>query len=475
MNLSIANVISISVATPQTGLGQYNTSNLAIFTAETFDSGTFGSAGYKIYLGPTEVASDFGTDSKTYKMALGVFSQQPNILLGGGYLVVIPFTTAVHHFALSGVPASGSFTLAFTQGTTAAIQWNDNAAAIQTKIRAVAGLEQAVVTGALSSQAIDIALKGVYGPETLPTVGGSGLSTSGPVAITITPTTTTAGESFADAITRTVGLVEYFGLIASEMFDESNTTDAAAVVQALNKLVFFVSNDSAAIEVNGIFDLVRLATDTHSRCLYYGSDTLVDALIMGASYAGLGLSTNFSGSNTTQTMHLKSLNGVIPDPSMTQTLLNKALAAGADTYVSIQGVPKVFCSGANDFFDNQYNLGAFAGALQVALFNALATTNTKIPQTEGGMDVLKSAARAVCEQYVSNQFLAPGVWTNPTTFGNQANLLLNVSQRGYYIYSSPISQQSPADRADRKAPLVQIAAKYAGAIHSATVIVYVNP
>jgi hypothetical protein len=173
-------------------------------------------------------------------------------------------------------------------------------------------------------------------------------------------------------------------------------------------------------------------------------------------------------------MHLKDLITIQPDPSMTQTLLNKAQAAGADVYASFQGVAKVFTSGANDFFDQVYNLQWFVGALQVAGFNYLAQSSTKVPQTEAGMDGLKGAYRAVCEQAVTNQYSAPGAWNSPTTFGNQADLLQNIAQRGYYIYSVPVAQQLQVDRAARVAPLVQIALKEAGAIQKSTVIVNVN-
>lgn len=473
--LSIANVIDVSVATPQTGLGNYNTSNVGLFSDEPYDAETFGDAGYKIYLSPDDVATDFGTASVTYQQSLALFSQQPNILLGGGYLVIMPFNEAIQSLALSGVPASGSFTLNYgAAGTTAAINWNDTASAIQVKVRALTGFSDAVVTGTLASESIQIDLQGVYGPVSLPTVGGSGLQTSVPAAITITASATQVGETLTAAINRTLGLVQYFGVMGSLVFPQTDMLAAAAVIQTLNKVAFFASFEAADVAPGGMLDLLTTGGFSQSRGLFY-DDVALSALQFMAAYVGLGLSTNFSGSNTTQTMHLKSLSGIQPDPNITQTILNDAQTAGADCYISIQGVPKVFISGANQFFDNVYNLQWFAGAIQVAGFNALAQTNTKIPQTENGMDIFKGALRAVCEQAITNQFLAPGSWTSPTTFGNQADLLLNVLQRGYYIYSVPISQQSPADRADRKAPLTQIAIKYAGAIQSADVIVNVNP
>lgn len=374
MNLAITNIINISVAQTPAGLGAYNTSNLAIISSDT-PGVSFGDDDYKIYKEPAEVATDFGSNSDTYKMALGVFGQAPNILAGGGYLVVFPIEPS---------------------------------------------------------------------------------------------------ETLAEAITRTTPIVSYFGVMSTQIESEADTLDAAAVIQTLNKVGFFVQRDEDEVETGGILDQLRTGGLYKSRGLYYGSDTDVGALVMQASYAGRALSVNFSGSRTTLSMNLKDLSGVQPDPSMTQSIYNKAKLAGADIYASIQGVPKVLSFGANKFFDQVYNLGWFVGALEVAGFNYLAQTATKVPQTEQGMDGLKGAYRDVCQQASDNLYVAPGRWTSPTTFGNQQDLLDNVAQLGYYIYSAPIASQLQVDREARVAPLVQIAIKEAGAIHSSSVLIYVN-
>lgn len=472
MELSISNVVNISVAQAQSGLGEYNTSNLALFTSEVYGGG-FGSDGYKIYLDPSEVATDFGTSSRTYLEALAIFSQQPNILAGGGYLVIIPTIVEVQNVAFSGVPASGTFVLNYGALPSAAINWNDTAAQIQTKLRAIAGLEAVVVTGSMGTS-LNITFNGVLANIAVLTASSVTLQTSAPAAITPTITQTTAGESLATAIARTEDLVQYFGIIASDLINETDGLAAAAVVQAMNKILFLVSRTEADVDPAGYLDLLRSGGFYKTRGLFYGADNDTDSLVMAASYAARGLSVDFSGSNTTLTMHLKDLSGVQPDPSMTQTILQKCIDAGADTYVSLQGVSKVFCSGENRFFDQVYNLLWLVGALQVAGFNFLAQSSSKIPQTEAGMDGLKGAYRNVCEQAVSNQYSAPGSWTSPVTFGNQSDLLANISQRGYYIYSAPISQQAQAAREARQAPLVQIALKEAGAIQSSNVIVNIN-
>lgn len=374
MQLPISNIINISVIESPVGISAFNTSNLAIFSSDVAGEG-FGTDGYKIYFTATDVAIDFGTDSNTYKMALGVFSQQPNILSGGGYLVVILLEPS---------------------------------------------------------------------------------------------------ETLDAAITRTQGLVQYFGIMSTQIENQTNMLAAAAVVQSLNAIAFFVQTSSATVVEGGSLDLLRQGNFTQSRGLYYGGTT-VEALVMMASYAGRGLSVNFAGSNTTLNMQLKQLAGVLPDASITGTIWTNAQAAGADVYPSWQGTPGVGTSGANDFFDNQYNLQAFIGNMQAAGFNYLLQAATKVPQTEAGMAGLKGAYASVCQQFVSNQYLAPGTWTSPTTFGNQQDLYDNISQYGYYIYSSPIATQLQANRAAREAPLVQIAIKLAGAINTSDVVIYVNP
>lgn len=374
--LAISNIINISVSQTPQGIGQYNTSNLALFTRDVYDPVSFGSLGYKIYLEPTEVATDFGSSSVTYKMALAVFSQKPNILQGGGYLVIIPFTSS---------------------------------------------------------------------------------------------------EELSDAILRTKDLVQYFGVMQAEIDSQTYTLTAAQTIQALNKIAFFGSHDILDIAPGGTFDLFRTTGYTQSRGLFYLSDdTDLNALLFQAAYASRALSTNFDGSNTTQTMQLKDLVGIDADSGLTQTYYQQCQDCGADVYASIQGVSKVLTSGENSFFDDVYNLQWFVGALQVAGFNALAQSSTKVPQTESGVRILKTAYRRICEQAVTNQYVAPGSWNDPTTFGNQADFFDNIEQRGYYIYSQPVSQQLPSERAARVAPLIQIAIKEAGAIHSSDVIVYVN-
>ena len=285
-NLSITNVVNISVATAQTGVGAYNTSNLALFSDEPF-VGSFGSLGYQIYLSPQQVAVDFGTSSKTYQMAVAVFSQQPNILSGGGYLVVIPLVTAVQTLALSAVATAGSFVMNIAGSATASILFSDTAAVIQTKIQAVSGLSAVTVTGSIASQSLVVSLKGLYGVQSAITFSSNTLTP----ATTVIITNTTVGQTMAAAITAAYGIVQFFGILSTHTVAEIGQTDllaAAAVAQTLNVISFWVSYNQADIAVGGMLDLLRSGAFTQSRGLYYGSNasTTLAQVLAGVQYAG---------------------------------------------------------------------------------------------------------------------------------------------------------------------------------------------
>ncbi|AWI10311.1 DUF3383 family protein [Ereboglobus luteus] len=386
--IDITNVIQIDVSTPPAGLSSYNINNLAYFTKETPINAP--DAGYAVYLTPSAVASDWGTNSAVYKASVAIFSQSPNILTGGGAFIVILMEDA---------------------------------------------------------------------------------------------------ELLATAIERTKNLVYYSGILTGfdpwvtansdaetpVVADYDEAIAASNAVQSVNKILFLASPELDALGSNGIFAQIKAANNTHTRMLLYTVENAsVNHRLMAAAYAGRAMSTNFSGSNTTATMHLKDLATITPDPLINETVITDCRRIGPDVYVNIAGLPKVFASGANDYFDNVYNLNWFKGAMEVAGFNVLATTSTKVPQTEPGMSLLKGAYRLVCEQALANGFISPGSWNSPELFGDPESLRRNVLERGYYIYSQPVNEQPQADREARKAPLIQIAIKFAGAIHSTNLIIYIN-
>ena len=88
--IPVSNVVNVSLLAPGPGLSLPNMSALAIVTQAAKPGSWTGSQTYAIYRDPTAVADDWGTSSDMAAMATAVFSQSPNLLTGGGYLVIIP-------------------------------------------------------------------------------------------------------------------------------------------------------------------------------------------------------------------------------------------------------------------------------------------------------------------------------------------------------------------------------------------------
>jgi hypothetical protein len=380
--IDISNVINVSVTSAGVELGVPNINTAALFSQET-PTGWGSGQTYGVYKTASDVATDFGSTSSAFAIATNFFAQNPNPLLTGGYLVVVPRETS-------------------------------------------------------------------------------------------------SSETTQAAILRTKDTIYYYGiLIDEEMSNATAFANLCAYVQSIDKMFFYATSDITQLTTGSMCDLVRSAGQTSCRMLYYGV-TLYNGAntkqtqMFASAYAGRALSVDFSGSKTAATMNLKQLQNIVSDTTMNQTYLTQAQAAGIDVYVNIGGVAGLFTSGMNEFFDYVYNLKWVKFALQTYGFNYLAGTNTKIPQTEDGMNGLKDAYRQACTQAVTAGVSAPGSWTSPDTFGDPVSLRRNIEKIGFYIYSAPVADQSSTDRAARNAPLIQIALKLAGAIHSSSVIVNVN-
>jgi hypothetical protein len=492
MTVSITNVINISLtATPQ-GLAEDNVNSLALFTTETPSN----IDPFRVYLNASEVAADYGTGSTAAAMANAIFSQSPNILSGGGRLVTIPLigsnSATQGDFASADIAVNLAAIQAVADGDirvvlngndldltgldfTGASDFGDIATILQSKLTDV------IVTS--KATGFDLFSKKVGTASTvdlvqLPAGSGTDLSvvglfnTAGGVA---TAGGNAVGETLVDAIARTEEDAQYVGVITDLEMEDAVIKTTATAIQAKDMIFvhqFFSTEDLEP--TTGICSQIKDATETKSRCVFYSVDP-INANLAKSAYAGRAFSVNFAGSNTTSTMNLKSLVGIQPDIAVNQTILNKAEIAGADVYVNMSSLGVVLSNGANSFFDSVYNAQWFKFALEVALFNYLRQTNTKIPQTESGMNGLKGAAAKVADRGVNNQMIGVGLtWNSAETFGIPEDLKRNVTDKGYYIYSLPIAKQPQVDRDARKAPLVQIAIKEAGSIHSSDTIVVIE-
>ena len=89
--LSINNIIRVSVQGVERSIGVKNVNELALFTTESPNT----TDPFIIAIDPSTVAEAYGTSSLTAKMANNVFAQNMNPNSGRGYLAVIPLQNAV--------------------------------------------------------------------------------------------------------------------------------------------------------------------------------------------------------------------------------------------------------------------------------------------------------------------------------------------------------------------------------------------
>lgn len=485
--LPVSNIINVTIQQTPSGLAERNVNALALFTTEAPSNGEE----YGIYISPAQVADIYGTASVTAAMANAIFGQTPNIRSGNGHLVVIPMQGAVSatrgNFVTANIAANISSLDGVVDGDIRVVVDGDNVDLTGLDFTGVTSLEQ--VAAILQSKLVDVTVsatdtqitfesKTVGASSSVDVVtlsGGSGTDLAGAGLLNAAGGTDTAGvdasgESLQDAITRTTDTVSYTGIITNLEMEDDVVLPLSAFIQARDKIL--LHHFSALSALGGVIADVQQAGNTKTRCILYTD--AAQANLCKAAYAGRAFSVNFNGSDTMMTMNLKQLATILPDRGISQTTYVNANAAGADLYVSYDGVPSVYSTGGNDFFDNVYADLALKFALETAGFNHLRQTNTKVPQTERGMSGLKGAYAIVMKRFVTNGCLAGGSWASPETFGDPEIFKQNVLEAGYYIYSQPVTQQNQAEREQRKAPLVQIAAKRAGAIHTSDVIVVVN-
>lgn len=192
-----------------------------------------------------------------------------------------------------------------------------------------------------------------------------------------------------------------------------------------------------------------------------------------ASMFGRLLTVDFEAQNSTLTLMWKQEPGVTPE-ILTSTQADTLDAKRYNYLAQFNNNSSTLVGGrmfGPAFIDEIFGMDAFANRIQTDLYNLMTTTPTKIPQTDPGVHQLVTTVQASCEAYVNNGFIAPGVWTSQ---GFGILKTGDTLSKGYYVYAPPVAIQPSADRAARKSPTIQVAAKEAGAIHDVIVSVLVN-
>lgn len=192
-----------------------------------------------------------------------------------------------------------------------------------------------------------------------------------------------------------------------------------------------------------------------------------------ASLFGRAFTVDYTGTNVVIDLMFKQEPDVVAE-TLTQSQANTLQAKQCNVFINYINNTSIIQYGNVSSEIPIYiiqGLDAFANGIQTSCYNVLYTSPTKIPQTDAGVNQLTNAITGVCQQFVGNGLLAGGTWNAPG-FGSlvQGQYL----KAGYYIYATPIALQSESQRITGAAPPIQVAAKLAGSVRSADILVSVN-
>ena len=459
----------------------------------------------RIYSNTEGIASDFGTTAPEYLWAQEFFSQSPT-----------PSRLQVGRWAqtaTAGILHGASLTPAqrllsnFTGITTGAFKVSIDGSlksigslsfASATNLNGIAStIQAALVTGGATGATvtwdavnfrfnIQSGTTGTGSSVSYATAPASGTDISVLLGLSATPTNTgsTADVPVAGIAAETLlSCVENFGNLFGDWYMlsvASGTTPAdadhiavAGYIQSAGqpRTYWITSQNTAAYDSTQTSDLGSVLDSLdYDRTEIDFSSTNAYA---SASIMALFATIQYSGSDTTITGKFKQQPGVIAE-ALSENQAAVLKSKNYNVYALYQNgvaITQEAVMANGTFIDSRINADWLANYIQTNAFNLLVS-NPKIPQTDAGMSLLKANMTASLQQSVVNGYIAPGVW-NAAGFGalNEGDMLPD----GFYVYAPLVASQSEVDRAARKSVPFQIAAKEAGAVHSANISITVNP
>ncbi len=266
---------------------------------------------------------------------------------------------------------------------------------------------------------------------------------------------------------------KWYGLFIANTITDDEVLAVAEQIQSdsVSRIYAHTTQNTAVLDADNNTDIAsRLkAAFLGTTCVQYSSQSPYAAV----SILGRAFTVNFAGWRTTITIKFKQEPGIVAE-TLTQTQALTLQAKNCNVFVNYDNDTAILQEGVMcnaDFFDERHGLDWLQNYVQTNYYNRLYTSATKVPQTDEGITDLLTNVEASLAQGADNGLIAPGVWGGDS-FGALSNG--DMLTKGYYTYAPPIAQQAQAEREARKAPVMQVAIKLAGAVHFGDVIINVN-
>lgn len=456
---------------------------------------------FRPYTSLAAVATDFGTTAPEYLAAAAFFGQSPQpaqCYIGrwaktatSGILVGGPFNTAQQAALLTTLQgiSTGSMDISIdgTQKTLSALNFSailNLAAAAAVIATALAGAATCTWNSVYGYFQIESSTTGASSSVSYASPEGSGVDVSADLQLTAAtgaqaPVPGIVAETPVECATvmATISNAWYmlgFAPAAAGDITDSEYQAVAAFIEASSpaRVFGYTTQEAAALTSTDTTSLPYvLAGLKYNRTMgQYSSYSLYAHFSMFGRLA----TVNYDAANSTITMMFKQEPGITAE-NLQESQAQALKAKNCNVYVAYSNSTVLLQWGtmaSGQYIDVIVGADWLANSVQTNVFNALYTAPTKIPQTDPGVHILVTAAEQSMVASVNNGYVAPGVW-NSTGFGalQQGQVLA----KGYYIYQPSVASQTEAQRETRAAPVMQIAAKLAGAIHSANVQLNINP
>ena len=472
LNFASATNLNGVASTLQTALAALSAGTTVTWNGQyfTITSGTTG-AGAAASLTATFSANPAANDTITINGVTITFvsalTTGNQVLIGANAAATIQnLLTFVKASALTGLTAlnygatTGTFVVTFP---TTGIAGNSIAV---TKSSTAITLSGATLTGGIVPSTVSYGTTGA-GQDISALFGLTSTTASPPVAGANAETLVAAIQALDSLSTNWYGVMTACN---SGDIADSDRLAVAAYIQATQHIYGVSTSNTNVLSSTVTSDIASLlSSGLYTRTIVQYSQ--IPHVI--ASLFGRAFTVDFTASNSVITLAYKQEPGVNPE-SLTSSQVAALIAKRCNYFASYSNGTAILMNAVMSgpaYFDEIQGTDALANAVQTNVFNLLYTTGTKVPQTDEGTGQIVNVIEATLAAYVNNGLLAPGTWQT-TGFGTlQLNDFL---PKGYYVYAPAIATQAPATRATRVSVTIQIAAKLAGAIQSANIIINVN-
>jgi len=197
-----------------------------------------------------------------------------------------------------------------------------------------------------------------------------------------------------------------------------------------------------ALQASGYRRTLGITSTTQSGA--YPNNAYAAAAVMGVA---MGLNSGLASSYFV--LMFKQLAGVAYEP-LTSSQVTTLLGYNTNLYLSYNNTYLIFQNGqmaSGAYFDQILGIDQLVSALQYACMNVFID-NLVVPLTNAGEVLLINACNGVCQQSVTQGFLAPGTWTGATILNVEAGTAL---PNGFLVQSQSYTLQSAGARAARQA------------------------